>query len=394
MGKIGYKKLEGTIGIYQNISSLHYLAVKKVKAKNYQKSFKSLLLAKKWRKNLSKKSQSLLSLYKKVTLKQVWKSMQTDHFPTLAINTVAIWNRRYLLVKQLENLPMDEIIPSTISTWVKNNVEHLKSREGEGSGSGTTGRCNLNNELNLFVTIFNWYKQSERYEKEALHLTCPVKRKHKQLGFIKPLPDRRKQINLNDAILFFEELKPLYKDLATLQFYCAARIGEVAGLQWRCVNLEEKRMIIKHTCNWDMKNKKFISLKNFPKNKEPRPVYITKEISEILERRAVFRIPGNDFVFHVDGQPLNYGTIQVNYREAQRKSKIPNTGTHILRHGMAKLARKVGGGLDAVVAMTGQKDLKLANHYSKCDEDDQREVSEKIMEFIRFSRLNTSTQFC
>ena len=50
---------------------------------------------------------------------------------------------------------------------------------------------------------------------------------------------------------------------------------------------------------------------------------------------------------------------------------------------MAKLARQVGGGLDAVIAMTGHKDLKLANHYSKCDEDDQRMVSEKIMEHIR-----------
>lgn len=50
---------------------------------------------------------------------------------------------------------------------------------------------------------------------------------------------------------------------------------------------------------------------------------------------------------------------------------------------MAKLARQVGGGLDAVMAMTGYKDVKLANHYSKCDEDDQREFSEKIMEHIR-----------
>ena len=60
---------------------------------------------------------------------------------------------------------------------------------------------------------------------------------------------------------------------------------------------------------------------------------------------------------------------------------------------MAKLARKVGGGLDAVVAMTGHKDLKLANHYSKCDEDYQREISEKIMEHIRFSRLEKSYSF-
>ncbi len=78
----------------------------------------------------------------------------------------------------------------------------------------------------------------------------------------------------------------------------------------------------------------------------------------------------------------------MNYREAQRKSGVPYSGTHILRHGMAKLARQVGGGLDAVLAMTGHKDLKLADHYSKSTEDDQRIFSEKIMEHIRANVLN------
>lgn len=50
---------------------------------------------------------------------------------------------------------------------------------------------------------------------------------------------------------------------------------------------------------------------------------------------------------------------------------------------MAKLARQVGGGLDAVLAMTGHKDLKLADHYSKSNEDDQRHFSEMVMEHIR-----------
>jgi hypothetical protein len=50
---------------------------------------------------------------------------------------------------------------------------------------------------------------------------------------------------------------------------------------------------------------------------------------------------------------------------------------------MAKLARQVGGGLDAVLAMTGHKDLKLADHYSKSTEDDQKNFSEMIMSHIR-----------
>jgi len=50
---------------------------------------------------------------------------------------------------------------------------------------------------------------------------------------------------------------------------------------------------------------------------------------------------------------------------------------------MARLARKVGGGLDAVIAMTGHKDIKLADHYSKLDNEYQIEVSLKLSDEIR-----------
>lgn len=57
---------------------------------------------------------------------------------------------------------------------------------------------------------------------------------------------------------------------------------------------------------------------------------------------------------------------------------------------MATLARKVGGGLDAVIAMTGHKDHKLADHYSSLDDEFQREVSEKIMVQVRRSYISKS----
>jgi hypothetical protein len=50
---------------------------------------------------------------------------------------------------------------------------------------------------------------------------------------------------------------------------------------------------------------------------------------------------------------------------------------------MATLARRVGGmGLDSVMAMTGHKDLKLADHYSKIDGEVQKETSLKVLEHI------------
>lgn len=389
MSKKGYTKIKGAPGIYKYKKTGSYLAMKKIKGKQYQETFSTLFEAKKWRQSFdgisyeSTASEDKGEGQKYATLEEVWDVMQKQHFPTLATSTKDIWMRRYQLLKCLEHLPMNKITPSKITSWVNKHVEYFKSEDYQGSGRGRAGRCNLNNELNLLVTIFNWYKSSEEFEHEAILLTCPVKTKHRKLGFIKPLPDKKKQIDVESAFLFFDYLPPLYRDLAMMQFYCAGRIGEICGIQWSNVDLKNRRMLIKHSCVFHSIKKTFVELKPFPKNQESRPVFITDEIMAILKRREAFKILGNDFVFHVEGSPINYGTVQLNYREAQRKSGIPYTGTHILRHGMAKLARQVGGGLDAVIAMTGHKDLKLADHYSKCDEDDQRRFSEQIMEHLR-----------
>ncbi|MFY7992837.1 MAG: site-specific integrase [Bacteriovoracaceae bacterium] len=383
-----YKKIRNTTGIYQNKKNGQYMVEKRVRGLLHTRTFSTLYEAKQWQKffdgeKIVYPEEALDEKSNYSTLREVWEVMQKKHFPSLATSTRSVWTRRYELLKGLEHLPMDRISPSRITEWVIERVSYYSSEEYQGSGRGRAGRCNLNTELNMFVTIFNWYKQSEDFEKEAVALTCPVKTKHRKMGFIKPLPDKIKQINLQDAFLFFDFLRPLYQDLAKMQFFCAGRIGEIAGLQWTNIDLRNRRMLVKDTCVWDTTNKMFVELKPFPKNREARAVYITDEILEILNRREAFRLSGNNFVFHVEGAPLNYCTIQINYREAQRKSGIPYTGTHILRHGMAKLARKVGGGLDAVLAMTGHKDLKLADHYSKSNEDDQKDFSQLIMKHIR-----------
>lgn len=96
------------------------------------------------------------------------------------------------------------------------------------------------------------------------------------------------------------------------------------------------------------------------------------------------RAEGSNYLFHVNGKPLNYCTIQSNYRSAQRKAGLKVTGSHCLRHGMATLARKVGGmGLDSVIAMTGHKDTKLADHYSKISAEVQKQTSNNILAHIK-----------
>ena len=45
-------------------------------------------------------------------------------------------------------------------------------------------------------------------------------------------------------------------------------------------------------------------------------------------------------------------------------------------------------GLDSVIAMTGHKDLKLADHYSKIDGEVQKSTSLKILDHINELGLN------
>lgn len=110
------------------------------------------------------------------TLEEVWEVMQAFHFPLLATTTREVWRRRYRLLKTLEHLHMNQITSGKISEWVTYWVSHFSTEEYRTSGRGRAGRCNLNNELNMFVTIFNWYKESEQFESEAQSLTCPVKK--------------------------------------------------------------------------------------------------------------------------------------------------------------------------------------------------------------------------
>lgn len=370
-------------GIFKNPQTGKFLARITIDGKQKKSTFDTEYLAIRWRLAMENKEPEPALPGKSSVLKYVWHVMQEKHFPLLAASTREIWLRRYALLKDLEEFQMSELTHSKISSWVEHKVSYFKSDDYLNSGRGEAKRCNLDNELNLLTTIFNWYKSSEEFETEAINLTNPVKQKHKKMGFIRPKPIKDKAITLDAALQFFEHLKPLYRDLALFQFYTASRIGEVAGLQWLRIDFENRRITVMETCRWDMTTKTFIELNETPKNKEPRPIYMTAELEEILKRQLPFKVKNSDFVFHTEGKPLNYGTIQLNFREGQRKSKVPYRGTHILRHGMAKLARQVGGGLDAVVAMTGHRDYKLADHYSKLDLEYQKEISEKIMIKVR-----------
>ena len=373
-------------GIRKDLVTGWYQAAKKIKGKQYAETFESIRDAIHWRNTFNGDRTKMEAAKITSTLGHVWTRMKALHFPSLELSTQRIWERRWEPLSELAEHHMEEITSTVINRWIERKKKYYTSEEYQARGRGCAGRCNLYNELNLFNTIFNWYKAEDEFEGESRDLFTPVRPRHKKMAFIREptVKPEQKKITAEAAFKFFSALPELYADLAMVQFFVAGRIGETAGIQISNIYLEEDYLMIKDSISWCNTSKMFEYLKPYPKNKEPRRVHLHPWLREIIDRRLRARKKGCNFLFHVEGKPLNYCTIQVNYRMAQMKTKIPYRGTHCLRHGMATLARRVGGmGLDSVIAMTGHKDLKLADHYSKIDGEVQKETSLKIVEHIK-----------
>jgi integrase len=83
----------------------------------------------------------------------------------------------------------------------------------------------------------------------------------------------------------FSALPELYRDLAMTQFYCAGRIGEVAGIQIQNIYFDQEFLLIKESIVWTDVNKTFSYLKTFLKNRETRRVHLHAALREIIDRR-------------------------------------------------------------------------------------------------------------
>lgn len=384
-----FKTLPKQPGIRKNTLSGTYQAIKKIKGKQYTATFDTVREAQYWRATFNGVEEKKLTeeIPKTTsTLRHVWERMKALHFPSVELSTQRIWERRFKFWDEIAHMHIEDITPAVISQIIEKRKAFYMSEEYKARGSGCSGRCTMNNELNIFNTVFNWYKEEEEFLVESQNRVTPIRKRHREAGYIREgsVKPEVKKITPEQAFKFFAHMQSsVYKDLAVMQYFCAARIGEVAGIQISNIYLEQDLLMIREVVSWCNASKMFEYLKPYPKNQEPRAVFIHGVLREIIERRLKMRKPGCDFLFHVDGKPLNFCNIQVHYRRAQREAGIPQRGTHCLRHGMATLARKVGGSLDAVMAMTGHKDIKLADHYSKIDDQVQKDTSLKVVEHIR-----------
>lgn len=371
-----YKKFSGYAGIRKHTKSGNYEASKKIKGRSFSKSFKTMKEAIFWRNTFNpfEKNQETIRKNNQITFKNLWDKYEKFHFPTLELSSQGIKRQKIAtFMDGLAELDIYDITPDFL--------EYLISKKRkEAISNPFSRRCNFDKVLDEIKAVLNWYRENYDYK-----FHNPILKRHYVQGIIKKPVKKEKVLSQEQVINFFRAFDhELYQDFALIQFFCASRFGEIAGVQLKNIDLQNKSLLIKEVVVEDQR-KKFLELKGYPKNGHPRVVAISSEIFErAILRRLEHLKAGCNYLFHIDGNPMSYRKVQFQYNKALKKIGLyPHfSSTHILRYSMATESRRVMGTLDAAQSVTGHHSIKMIEHYAKLptrlQEDTVRKVGEEL----------------
>lgn len=386
-----YQKISGYQGIKKDIVNGRYLAIKYINGQEFSRKFVNLRDAINWRSTFhpsvpkevieNKLQESLVNLLPTKTgaklngedlgyyLRDVWKLYQENYLPSIEKSSKEHRLSKENFYRPLLNFKMVEITATLLDGFMKGHKEEairLKSK-----------RLNFKDDLKCFRALLNWYR--ENYD--ALFV-IPILKRHHHAGLIRKTPIKNKKMKASELIEFFKELPPFWRDFAETQFYMGARVSEVAGLQVECVDLKALEICIKYVAVWNFKTKKFDYLKECPKNGEESYASMNDRLKDIMMRRLP--LAKNGYVFHNEGEPFSYRQIQYAYNTALKKAGFEKlySSTHIMRHSMGTLTRKVTGSLDMAQAVTRHKDIQVAQQYAGLPTEANRKAVNDVFTYL------------
>ena len=266
-----------------------------------------------------------------------------------------------------------------------------------------------------FKDIFNCIKENE------VDLTSNP--------FDKAMPPRVKE-NKRD-IWELDDLKkaldacddPLLELCINLAFSCSLRMGEIMGLTWDCVHIEEN--LIESNSAWILINKQLqrvskesidsvltedVMFKFPPQNtavstvlilKHPktdssvRKIYLPRTVAEMLKRRKetveqLKEYLGDDYrdygmvICYENGTPIEGEKIRAAFQKLIKDNNLKPVVFHSLRHSSTTYKLKLSGGdIKAVQGDTGHAQASMiTERYAHILDDDRRINAEKFEEMF------------
>lgn len=338
-------------------------------SKEEKASFPTLELARQWRNSVVCSEQLSNTSSQTPLFQDVVSEYRKKRFPQLRPSTCESYEKMLKgYFAPLFKIKMSHITPKVIDEW----IEYLKGLQR------TSRRSSFEHEFNLFSGIMKFYAEHDD------SFISPVKLRHRRDIKVKSYSGvKSKFIPESDFLKFREELLKgkngeLFYTMATVQFYQALRVSEVAALEWSDVSLDtqnpENSVLSVSKSVYFARTKGMAptvlnSFKNSKVNDGIKVAPIFRESGQALMsyKNSCSTLTG--LIFKQDnGNVFTYRQIQHAYDEAFKGAELPYTGTHVMRHGGASnVYNKSNGDLSMVQAITGNRDMKSALIYSHRD---------------------------
>jgi integrase len=295
-----------------------------------------------------------------------WKPF---HYLQLEPSTQQMYDKRLPTLDYLRPCPVREITASVIDEMVKYWVKELpKGKQRE----------NFEKELNLLKVILNFYRK----RKDPSYV-IPVLLEHfKAADIAKKAQTPVMSLSQEDLGRFLEELRngktPFYP-LALAQFCLGLRIGEVCGMTWDAVDLENRVAKIEQTIVWDQ-YAWLSKVKNRPKNGKVRYQVIPEVLFRELEQLKKVRDRKVSLIFHKkSGEPYNRQSIGKAFNRALERMGIHDVkGTHWVRKTSATLANQITGDFYAVSRLMDHSSPNVTLRYVAPTNLEKRKVADAL----------------
>jgi integrase len=287
------------------------------------------------------------------------------------------------LFVQLRRLPRIEVIERVLNVkGVEGREEKLKRlakarRAAEPLDGGTlaTVRTALGSAL-------------DRARKAGLIAINPVR----DASAVRSAPKRRKFLDATELDRFLREAaRDRYATFWALAVQSGARLGELLGLRWGCVDF--RRGVIRIERQWRPETRKLAD----PKSRHAvREVTLSGAAMEALRvhRAALGAVPHPESLVFATatGRPPHPSTLTRNHLKPilRRAGLPPETRIHDLRHGSASVLADAGTPLNVLKERLGHHSLRVTEIYLHSSPEAQRKAAETIDAVLSVPRQTAS----